>query len=125
MIDAPIATTAHGPVRGATEDGILVFKGIPYGATTAGAARFHPPAPPVAWSAVRDALAYPPMAPQSVFTPGSLFTSWTFEKDISDVEATVRSDDECAQHAGVCRDLVIKVPIAGFPRGLKCRSRSR
>ena len=84
MIDAPIATTAHGPVRGATEDGILVFKGIPYGATTAGAARFHAPAPPVAWSAVRDALAYPPMAPQSVFTPGSLFTSWTFDKDISE-----------------------------------------
>ena len=84
MIDAPIATTAHGPVGGATEDGILVFKGIPYGATTAGAARFHAPAPAAAWSAVRDALAYPPMAPQSAFTPGSLFTSWTFDKEISE-----------------------------------------
>ena len=36
------------------------------------------------FGAVRDAFAYPPMAPQSVFTPGSLFTSWTFDKDISE-----------------------------------------
>src|ERR1700693_2228869 len=46
MTDAPIATTAHGPVRGATEDGILAFKGIAYGATTAGGAGLHPPAAP-------------------------------------------------------------------------------
>ena len=80
MTDAPIATTAHGRVRGATDQGIHVFKGIPYGATTAGAARFHAPAPPAAWSGIRDALAYPPMAPQSIFAPGSLFASWTFDK---------------------------------------------
>ena len=49
MTDAPIATTAHGR-RGATDQGIHVFKGIPYGATTAGAARFHAPAPAAGWS---------------------------------------------------------------------------
>jgi para-nitrobenzyl esterase len=84
MTDAPIATTAHGRVRGATDQGIHVFKGIPYGATTAGAARFHAPAPAAGWSGIRDALAYPPMAPQSIFAPGSLFASWTFDKAISE-----------------------------------------
>jgi para-nitrobenzyl esterase len=84
MSDASIATTVHGRVRGATEDGIHVFKGIPYGATTAGAARFHPPTPPADWSGVRDALAYPPMAPQPAFTPGALFASWTLDKEMSE-----------------------------------------
>jgi para-nitrobenzyl esterase len=41
MTDAPIASTAHGHVRDATDEGIYVFKGIPYGAPTASAARFR------------------------------------------------------------------------------------
>jgi para-nitrobenzyl esterase len=84
MTDAPIAATAQGRVRGATDGGIHTFKGIPYGATTAGAARFHAPAPPADWSGIRDALAYPPMAPQSTFAPGSLFASWTFDNEHSE-----------------------------------------
>jgi para-nitrobenzyl esterase len=84
MTDASIATTVHGRVRGVTEDGIHVFKGIPYGASTAGAGRFHEPRPPIDWSGVRDVLTYPPMAPQPLFTPGALFASWTFDKEISE-----------------------------------------
>jgi para-nitrobenzyl esterase len=71
-------------VRGSTEDGIHVFKGIPYGGTTAGSARFRAPAAAADWSGVRDTLAYPPMAPQPAFTPGSLFASWTFDKEFSE-----------------------------------------
>jgi para-nitrobenzyl esterase len=73
MTEAPIATTAYGRVRAVTENGIHVFKEIPYGATTAGAARFQAPTPPTAWDGVRDALAYPPMAPQAPITLGGLF----------------------------------------------------
>ncbi len=51
---APIAATAYGRVRGAVEDGILVFKGIRYGADTA-TTRFQPPVPPLPWSDVEDA----------------------------------------------------------------------
>ena len=32
----PVAKTAHGPIRGHINDGITFFKGVPYGASTAG-----------------------------------------------------------------------------------------
>jgi para-nitrobenzyl esterase len=58
------AETAFGKIRGTDVDGIKIFKGIPYGASTAGKNRFMPPVNPDKWSGVRDALAYGPTAPQ-------------------------------------------------------------
>src|SRR5678816_4280559 len=62
VADAPVATTKAGRVRGYTDNGINVFKGIRYGADTTGR-RFMPPLPPSPWTDVRDALAYGPSAP--------------------------------------------------------------
>jgi para-nitrobenzyl esterase len=58
------AETSSGSVRGVVVDGIRIFKGVPYGASTAGKNRFMPPVKPAKWSGVRDALAYGPTAPQ-------------------------------------------------------------
>jgi len=58
------AETAFGKIRGVDINGIKIFKGIPYGASTAGSNRFMPPAEPADWSGVRDALAYGHSAPQ-------------------------------------------------------------
>jgi para-nitrobenzyl esterase len=58
------AQTVFGRVRGADLGGIKTFKGIPYGASTAGRNRFMPPRDPIAWTGVRDALEYGPSAPQ-------------------------------------------------------------
>ena len=60
-----LAETTYGRVRGTEINGIKVFKGIPYGASTAGKNRFMPPVAPAKWSGVRDALAYGPSAPQT------------------------------------------------------------
>ena len=65
----PIVETTAGKVRGASENGINIFKGINYGASTAGKNRFMPPAKPEPWSGLRDALHYGASAPQTV--PGA------------------------------------------------------
>jgi len=61
---APLAATSAGEIRGFVDQGILGFKGVPYGADTA-AHRFQAPRPPAPWSGVRDCLAFGPMAPQT------------------------------------------------------------
>ncbi len=60
---APITTTTAGKIRGVVEDGINVFKGVPYGADTA-KRRFMPPVPPEQWTGVKDCTHFTTMAPQ-------------------------------------------------------------
>lgn len=62
---SPVVEITSGKIRGASAGGIHAFKGIPYGASTAGQNRFRPPRKATPWAAVRDALAYHGKAPQS------------------------------------------------------------
>ncbi|HEV3138718.1 MAG TPA: carboxylesterase family protein, partial [Pirellulales bacterium] len=59
-----VADTAHGKVRGAVVNGISVFKGLTYGASTSGPNRFMPPQKPESWIGVRDAFEFGPISPQ-------------------------------------------------------------
>ncbi|MGB8602149.1 MAG: carboxylesterase family protein, partial [Rhizomicrobium sp.] len=60
----PVAKTDAGPVRGENRDGILVFKGIRYGADTR-PTRFQPPVKPKPWHSVQQATQYGPACPQA------------------------------------------------------------
>ena len=64
-LKSAIGDTSTGKVRGVVVDGVKVFKGIPYGASTSGTNRFIPPVKPAAWTGTRDALAFGPTAPQT------------------------------------------------------------
>ncbi len=65
---APGATvqTNSGKVRGSVHNKVHAFKGVPYGASTAGSGRFMPPAKPQPWSGIHDCLELGPRSPQLV-----------------------------------------------------------
>jgi para-nitrobenzyl esterase len=67
--DPEVRTTA-GRVRGLMENGVAVFRGIPFAEPPVGALRFGAPEPAQRWDGVRDAVAYGPAAPQAAF-PGA------------------------------------------------------
>lgn len=59
-----VAQTQYGKVRGYILRDIYTFRGIPYGASTAGENRFMPPKEPTPWTDVRPAVFWGDAAPQ-------------------------------------------------------------
>jgi para-nitrobenzyl esterase len=64
IVSEDTVRTKAGPLRGAREDGLLVFRGVPYARTPVGDLRFAPPQPLPAWTDTRDATDDGPIAPQ-------------------------------------------------------------
>ncbi|MFB6517722.1 carboxylesterase/lipase family protein [Streptomyces sp. NPDC056401] len=64
-----LVETGCGPVRGSVEDGIAVFRGIPYAAAPVGPLRFAPPAPVPDWDGVLEAVSFGPTAPKNPYAP--------------------------------------------------------
>ncbi|WP_433574836.1 carboxylesterase/lipase family protein [Nocardia brasiliensis] len=65
-----VVTTTAGDLRGATTEGGLVWKGIPFAAPPTGERRFAPPQPPQPWTGVRNATRFGHAAPQEPIAPG-------------------------------------------------------
>jgi para-nitrobenzyl esterase len=66
----PLAATKAGKISGTTDDGIHVFKSVPYGGDTA-KTRFRAPVAPVKWAGVKECVAFTKMAPQLVAARGA------------------------------------------------------
>src|SRR5713101_9527638 len=60
---ATVAEITAGKIRGFRRNGVYIFKGVPYGASTAGARRFMPPVKPEPWTGIRNALQYGRICP--------------------------------------------------------------
>ncbi len=61
----PVVETTEGKYRGVQANGVYVFKGMRYGASTAGEGRFMPPRAAPEFAGVRDALEYGDQTPQA------------------------------------------------------------
>ena len=59
------AETENGKIKGVRNDGVNIFKGIPYGGKISGDRRFRRPAPLQPWTGVRDATHFGAPAMQS------------------------------------------------------------
>jgi para-nitrobenzyl esterase len=68
-----VAKTQYGKVRGYVEDGVLTFKGVPYGADTGGENRWLPAKPPKSWDGEYPTLIYGANCPQRLH-------NWTSEQ---------------------------------------------
>jgi para-nitrobenzyl esterase len=55
---------AAGAVRGRAEDGLVVFRGIPFAEPPVGEGRFQAPRPVTSWEGTREAYAFGPPPPQ-------------------------------------------------------------
>jgi para-nitrobenzyl esterase len=64
--DSVAVKTTSGPVKGESEKGVFVFRGIRYAAAPVGPLRFRPPVSPITWAEVRPALDFAPACPQLV-----------------------------------------------------------
>ena len=62
--DSTVVETSAGKIRGFERDGVYIFKGVPYGASTSGPRRFMPASKPETWTGIRNALAYGRVCPQ-------------------------------------------------------------
>jgi para-nitrobenzyl esterase len=62
---APEVRTTAGRVRGRHEDGLAVFRGIPFAEPPVGPLRFAAPRPAAGWDGVREATAFGPPPPQA------------------------------------------------------------
>jgi para-nitrobenzyl esterase len=66
-VSAPVVHTAQGRARGAVENGVAAFKGLPYAAPPFGALRFKAPVPAEPWKGVRDATGFGPTVPKAPY----------------------------------------------------------
>jgi para-nitrobenzyl esterase len=74
--------TIYGKVQGLQNAGVKEFKGIPYGASTAGRNRFLPPKKPASWKGVRECLAHgqiSPQAPADLRSDYAMMIHWDYQ----------------------------------------------
>ncbi len=67
-----VVTTKSGKLEGSYENGLYIFKGIPYAAPPIGELRWMPPQPVKPWQGVRKADKFGPIAPQNLMPAGPL-----------------------------------------------------
>ena len=75
---APTVQSAAGTVRGTSDAGINIFKGIPFAEPPVGPLRWKPPVPKSKWQGVREATEFGPACWQPVSKLNNIYAGETF-----------------------------------------------
>ncbi|MFI6921108.1 carboxylesterase/lipase family protein [Nonomuraea spiralis] len=86
-----MTTTTAGKVRGVDQDGIAVFRGIPYARSPFGPLRMAAPVPAEPWDGTRDATGFGPRPPQPPMFPG--LPTWSSADGLDCLTLNVWSPD--------------------------------
>ncbi|MGH9563423.1 MAG: carboxylesterase family protein, partial [Terracidiphilus sp.] len=71
LAQPPTTPTQFGLISGTSEDGLSVYKGVPFAASPIGDLRWRPPTPVAPWTGTRKADAFAPACTQnSISMPG-------------------------------------------------------
>lgn len=74
-----VVTTTYGMLQGTGEDGVAIWRGIPFAAPPVDELRFRAPQTPEPWDSVREALKFGPVSLQPPSTNGIRFGGTTPE----------------------------------------------
>ncbi len=83
----PTVQTGQGALAGVIDNGIAIYRGIPFAAPPVGELRWRPPQPPAGWDGVRDASQFGNLCPQ---TPRDSYPQW-----LKDHFAAVDMNEDC------------------------------
>ncbi|OME88721.1 MULTISPECIES: carboxylesterase/lipase family protein [Paenibacillus] len=67
-----VVQTKDGHIQGSSENGVRVWKGIPYAKPPVGPLRFRAPVPPDSWDGIKDTTAFSPMCLQPIESTSSM-----------------------------------------------------
>jgi len=84
---APTVDIEQGALVGMLDNGIAIYRGIPFSTPPVGELRWRPPQPPAGWDGVRDAGKFGYMCPQ---TPRDSYPQW-----LKDHFAAVGMNEDC------------------------------
>ncbi len=80
-LQGPIADFPCGPALGRTENGLNVFRGLPYALPPSGARRWRPPVAVPDRSDIRDATSFGKACPQPLRRKGSVYECYIEDRD--------------------------------------------
>lgn len=96
-----IVKTTQGYIQGARVLGVRTWRGVPFGASTAGENRFKAPQPAPKWSGVFKATTYGAVAPQPSYGPSD----------------KIKGDEDCLNLDVVRPDTDEKLPVVVYLHG--------